>query len=55
MMMSIRRRAMLAATGAALAGPALGQGRFPNRPIRFLIPWPPAAAWMRCTGPCSRS
>ncbi|GGC32639.1 hypothetical protein GCM10011504_08570 [Siccirubricoccus deserti] len=44
MMMSIRRRAMLAATGAALAGPALGQGRFPNRPIRFLIPWPPGGS-----------
>ncbi|HYF07295.1 MAG TPA: tripartite tricarboxylate transporter substrate binding protein [Acetobacteraceae bacterium] len=36
------RRALLGA-GAALpfARPALGQGRFPNRPVRFLIPWAP--------------
>jgi len=44
-----RRRSLLAfgttalATGA-LATPALGQGRFPNRPIRFLIPWPPGGS-----------
>jgi tripartite-type tricarboxylate transporter receptor subunit TctC len=44
MMMPIRRRAMLAAAGAVLARPALGQGRFPNRPIRFLIPWPPGGS-----------
>jgi tripartite-type tricarboxylate transporter receptor subunit TctC len=36
------RRILLA--GAALpllARPSLGQGRFPNRPVRFLIPWAP--------------
>ena len=38
----IARRLLLA--GAALpllARPSLGQGRFPNRPVRFLIPWAP--------------
>jgi tripartite-type tricarboxylate transporter receptor subunit TctC len=38
----IQRRILLA--GAALpllARPSLGQGRFPNRPVRFLIPWAP--------------
>ncbi|GGJ04272.1 tripartite tricarboxylate transporter substrate binding protein [Neoroseomonas lacus] len=38
----IQRRLLLA--GAALpllARPSLGQGRFPNRPVRFLIPWAP--------------
>ena len=38
----IARRVLLA--GAALpllARPSLGQGRFPNRPVRFLIPWAP--------------
>jgi len=29
---------------AALATPALAQGRFPNRTIRFLIPWPPGGS-----------
>ena len=38
------RRAVLGMAGAALAAPALGQGRFPDRPIRFLIPWPPGGA-----------
>ena len=40
----IGRRAALgvaAATAATLARPAIGQGRFPNRPVRFLIPWAP--------------
>ncbi len=35
------RRALLAAPASLLAAPALGQPRFPSRPIRFLIPWPP--------------
>lgn len=38
----IQRRILLA--GAALpllARPSLGQGRYPNRPVRFLIPWAP--------------
>lgn len=41
-MTAIARRILLA--GAAvplLARPSLGQGRFPTRPVRFLIPWAP--------------
>ena len=39
------RRAVLALGAAgALATPALAQGKFPDRPIRFLIPWPPGAS-----------
>ncbi|SDB30119.1 tripartite tricarboxylate transporter substrate binding protein [Belnapia rosea] len=39
----------LALGGAALAAPALGQGtsgqgRFPDRPIRLIIPWPPGGS-----------
>ncbi len=37
----IRRRLLLAGAAAPLllSRPSLGQGRFPNRPVRFLIPW----------------
>ncbi|MBY0337636.1 MAG: tripartite tricarboxylate transporter substrate binding protein [Acetobacteraceae bacterium] len=43
--MSLHRRALLGALAATpLAAPALGQGRFPNRPVRFLIPWPPGGS-----------
>ena len=35
------RRSILA---AALVTPAFAQARFPNRPIRFLIPWPPGGS-----------
>ena len=40
---SIGRRSALGTALAAttLACPAIAQGRFPNRPIRFLIPWAP--------------
>jgi tripartite-type tricarboxylate transporter receptor subunit TctC len=35
-----RRAALLAAlAAAALPVPAIGQGRFPNRPVHLLIPW----------------
>ena len=37
--MRIARRAL-----PLLATPAFAQARFPNRPIRFLIPWPPGGS-----------
>ena len=41
----IGRRSALAFGAVALAAPAaLAQGRFPDRPIRFLIPWPPGGS-----------
>jgi tripartite-type tricarboxylate transporter receptor subunit TctC len=39
----------VALAGAALARPALGQGRFPSRPVRFLIPWAPGGTLERNT------
>lgn len=36
-----RRSLIAAATLPLLARPSLGQGRYPNRPVRFLIPWAP--------------
>ncbi|MBD0274725.1 MAG: tripartite tricarboxylate transporter substrate binding protein, partial [Acetobacteraceae bacterium] len=38
------RRAALGLAATAMAAPALGQGKFPDRPIRFLIPWPPGGS-----------
>ncbi len=38
--MRITRRAL----PSLLATPAFAQARFPNRPIRFLIPWPPGGS-----------
>lgn len=44
-MTRIARRVLLAAAAVPLlARPSLGQGRFPNRPVRFLIPWAPGGA-----------
>ncbi|MCX8133413.1 MAG: tripartite tricarboxylate transporter substrate binding protein [Roseococcus sp.] len=40
----LTRRGTLALGGAALASPALAQGRFPERPIRLIIPWPPGGS-----------
>jgi tripartite-type tricarboxylate transporter receptor subunit TctC len=40
-MTASRRALLLGAPASLLAAPSLAQGRFPNRPIRFLIPWPP--------------
>ena len=40
----IGRRAALALGGAALAAPALAQGKFPDRPVRLIIPWPPGGS-----------
>ncbi len=34
----LHRRALLATSAAALAAPALAQDRFPNRPVRLVIP-----------------
>jgi tripartite-type tricarboxylate transporter receptor subunit TctC len=38
-MSHLSRRALLGTTGALLALPALGQARFPNRPITLVVPW----------------
>ena len=36
------RRTLIAATALPLlARPSLGQGRYPNRPVKFMIPWAP--------------
>jgi tripartite-type tricarboxylate transporter receptor subunit TctC len=43
-MTTITRRGALGVAASMLATPALAQGRFPNRPIRFLIPWPPGGS-----------
>jgi len=45
--MKFQRRTLpggLAASAPVLATPAFGQARYPNRPIRFLIPWPPGGS-----------
>ncbi len=44
MIITSSRRALLGAAASMLAAPALAQGRFPNRQIRCLIPWPPGGA-----------
>jgi tripartite-type tricarboxylate transporter receptor subunit TctC len=38
-MTQFTRRTLLGASGAALALPALGQPRFPARPIQLIVPW----------------
>jgi tripartite-type tricarboxylate transporter receptor subunit TctC len=38
------RRTLLALAGAGLAAPALAQGKFPDRPIRLIVPWPPGGS-----------
>lgn len=41
----MKRRTLLAGLPLApLATPAFGQARYPDRPIRFLIPWPPGGS-----------
>lgn len=39
-----RRAALVIGASAALARPALAQGRFPDRPIRLIVPWPPGGS-----------
>jgi len=39
-----RRRLVLAAAAMGLVRPAFGQARFPDRPIRMLVPWTPGGA-----------
>lgn len=41
MTQAIQRRLLLGASLASLAAPALAQGAWPARPIRFISPWPP--------------
>lgn len=41
MTQAITRRLLLGASIATTAAPALAQGAWPNRPIRFISPWPP--------------
>jgi tripartite-type tricarboxylate transporter receptor subunit TctC len=38
-LLRLSRRALLAGTGAFLAAPALGQGAWPNRPVRIFVPF----------------
>jgi tripartite-type tricarboxylate transporter receptor subunit TctC len=40
----MQRRSLLALGAAALAGPALAQGTFPDRPVRVVVPFPPGGA-----------
>jgi tripartite-type tricarboxylate transporter receptor subunit TctC len=41
----IGRRTAVALGGAALAAPAaLAQGKFPDRPVRLIVPWPPGGS-----------
>jgi len=42
-MQNLRRRTLMAAA-ATLSTPALGQGDWPNRPVRIIVPFPPGQA-----------
>jgi len=42
--MPLGRRTVMAGLAGALATPALAQARFPDRPIRMMVPWTPGGA-----------
>jgi tripartite-type tricarboxylate transporter receptor subunit TctC len=42
--MLLGRRAVMAGLAGALATPALAQARFPDKPIRMMVPWTPGGA-----------
>jgi len=42
--MRLSRRTLLAGSAAMLASPALGQGAFPNKPIKIVVPYAPGGA-----------
>jgi tripartite-type tricarboxylate transporter receptor subunit TctC len=44
MVETLGRRGVMALGGGLLASPALGQGKYPDRPIRLIIPWPPGGS-----------
>ncbi len=39
-----RRAALALGAAGAFAAPALAQGKYPDRPIRLIIPWPPGGS-----------
>ena len=43
-MPTLRQTLLLAGASVALARPSLGQGRYPNQPIRIITPWPPGGS-----------
>ena len=48
-------RPLLAALMLLLSAATQGPGRYPNRPVRFVVPFPPAAIWISSRVPSSRS
>ncbi len=44
MVMRLGRRALMTGMAGALATPALAQARFPDRPLRMMVPWTPGGA-----------